>query len=90
MRLLLERVFGTEIVFEEAKPEHVIRLDDFDGEHRNCDLVVVCKVGAKRLVINVEAKADEPFSDLIGKYSDRTAAPNPDGQPSRSSFIPQA
>ena len=84
MRLLLERVFGTEIVFEEAKPEHAIRLDDFDGEHRNCDLVVVCNVGAKRLVINVEAKADEPFSDLIGKYSDRTAAPNPDEQPSRS------
>jgi len=84
MRLLLERSFRAEIVFGEAKPERVIRLDDFDGEHRNCDLVVLCDVGAKRMVVNVEAKADEPFSELIGKYYDQRAAPNPDGQPSRS------
>lgn len=84
MRLLLERVFGTEIVFKEAKPECMIRLDDFDGEHRNCDLVVLCDVGARRLVISVEAKADEPFGDLIGKYYDQTSAPGLHGQVSRS------
>jgi len=84
MKLLLERAFGMEIVFEEAKPECVIRLDDFEGEHRNCDLVVVCNVGSRRMVINVEAKADEPFSDLIGKYYDQTSAPGPDGRASRS------
>ena len=84
MKLLLERAFGMEIVFEEAKPECVIRLDDFEGEHRNCDLVVVCNVGSRRMVINVEAKADEPFSDLIGNYYDQTSAPGPDGRASRS------
>jgi hypothetical protein len=36
------------------------------------------------MVISVEAKADEPFSDLIGEYYDQRAAPSPDGQPSRS------
>jgi hypothetical protein len=84
MRLLLERTFRTEIVFDEAKPECVIKLDDFDGEHRNCDLVVLCNIGARRMVINVEAKASEPFGDLIGKYYDQTAAPRRDGSPSRS------
>ena len=71
MRLLLERAFRTEIVFDEAKPECVIKLDVFAGEHRNCDLVVLCNVGAKRMVINVEAKADEPFGRVIGEYYDR-------------------
>jgi uncharacterized protein DUF6946 len=71
MRVLLERAFRTEIAFDEAKPECVIRLDVFAGEHRNCDLVVLCNVGAKRMVINVEAKADEPFGGLTGEYYDR-------------------
>jgi len=84
MRVLLERTFRAEIIFDEAKPECVIRLDGFEGEHRNCDLVVLCDVGARRMVINVEAKADEAFSDLIGKYYDQTAAPRRDGQASRS------
>jgi uncharacterized protein DUF6946 len=71
MRLLLERGFRTEIAFDEAKPECVVKLDDFTGGHRNCDLVVLCNVGAKRIVINVEAKADEPFGGVIGEYYDR-------------------
>jgi hypothetical protein len=68
---LLEARFGTAITFDEAKPECIIELDDFVGEHRNCDLVVLCSVDAKRTVINVEAKADEAFGDLIGEYYDR-------------------
>jgi Domain of unknown function (DUF6946) len=71
MRVLLERAFRAEIAFDEAKPECVIKLDVFAGEHRNCDLVVLCNVGAKRMVINVEAKADEPFGRVIGEYYDR-------------------
>jgi hypothetical protein len=71
MRELLERNFQTEIVFDEVKPECVIKLDDFAGEHRNCDLVVTCNVGKKRMVINLEAKADEPSGDLIGEYYDQ-------------------
>jgi len=68
---LMEAKFGTGITFDEAKPECIIELDDFVGEHRNCDLVVLCSVGTKRMIINVEAKADEPFGDLIGEYLDR-------------------
>jgi predicted kinase len=74
MRLLLEGAFNEEITFHEAKPECVIALDDFGGEHRNCDLVVLCGVGMLRMAINVEAKADEPFGDdTIGDYYDGTA-----------------
>jgi hypothetical protein len=69
---LLTSTFGTGIRFDEAKPECVVILDDFAGEHRNCDLVVLCSAEGRRIVINVEAKADEPFGDLIGEYYDRT------------------
>jgi uncharacterized protein DUF6946 len=68
---LLEAKFGKGIIFDEAKPECIIELDEFVGEHRNCDLVVLCNVDAKRIVINVEAKADEPFGDVIGEYYDQ-------------------
>jgi hypothetical protein len=68
---LMDAKFSTGITFHEAKPECIIELDDFVGEHRNCDLVVLCNVGTKRMVINVEAKADEPFGDVIGEYLDR-------------------
>jgi len=71
MRVLLERAFRTEIAFDEAKPECVIKVDVFAREHRNCDLVVLCNVGAKRMVINVEAKADELFGGVTGEYYDR-------------------
>jgi Domain of unknown function (DUF6946) len=68
---LLEARFRTGVTVDEAMPERIIELDDFVGEHRNCDLVVLCNVDAKRMVINVEAKADEPFGDVIGEYLDR-------------------
>lgn len=71
MRQLHENFFRTTIVFHKAEPECVIKLDDFAREHRNCDLVVHCDVGSKHVVINVEAKAQEPFGDVIGKYYDR-------------------
>jgi hypothetical protein len=71
LRLLLERAFGTSLTFDEAKPECIIQLDDFQGEHRNCDLVVLCTAGTGRIATNIEAKADEPFGDTIGMYYDR-------------------
>src|SRR5258708_35648364 len=71
MHRLLEWNFRTTISFNEAKPECIIELDDFVGEHRNCDLVVLCNIAAKRMVINIEAKADEAFGDVIGEYYDR-------------------
>ena len=74
MRRLLKRAFQSEMVFEEAKPECVIELDDFVGEHRNCDLVVRCRAGTRHITINIEAKADEPFGDnTVGHYYDQKA-----------------
>jgi len=68
---LLTLTFGSEIVFDEAMPECAVELDDFEGETRNCDLVIVCHNGAQRVVISVEAKADEPFgSSTVGEYYD--------------------
>lgn len=70
VRSLLETTFGTGIVFKEAEPECIVQLDDFRGEQRNCDLVVVCESGSRRIVVSVEAKADEPFGDYVGHYYD--------------------
>jgi hypothetical protein len=70
--LLLEGAFRTEVEFDEVRPECIIELDDFRGEHRNCDLVVLCRAGTQRIAINVEAKADEPFGDsTVGAYYDQ-------------------
>jgi hypothetical protein len=72
LRLLLERAFGVPVTCDEAKPECIIELDDFRGEHRNCDLVVLCTAGTQRIVTNIEAKADEPFGDsTVGTYYDQ-------------------
>jgi hypothetical protein len=71
LTMLLESTFGVPIVFDEGKPECVIPLDDFGGEHRNCDLVLMCSARGRRMVINIEAKADEPFGDcIVGSYYD--------------------
>ena len=68
---LLTSTLPFEIVFEEATPECTVKLDDFKGETRNCDLVIVGRAGAQRIVISVEAKADEPFgSATVGHYYD--------------------
>jgi hypothetical protein len=69
---ILETTFGSGIVFESAEPECVVRLDNFRGEQRNCDLVVRCSVGPRPIVISIEAKADESFGDCyVGDYYDR-------------------
>jgi len=49
----------------EAEPEVRLRFDDFAGEARNTDLLVYPKHG--RFVIGVEAKADEPFAELVSE-----------------------
>lgn len=73
LRLLMEKHFGTGILFEEGKPECIIPLDDFQGEQRNCDLVVLCRTESQRIAVNIEAKVDEPFGEkVIGAYYDQT------------------
>jgi hypothetical protein len=71
LTILLERTFGVPIIFDEGMPECVIPLDDFVGEQRNCDLVLMCSARGRRMVVNIEAKADEPFGDcFVGSYYD--------------------
>lgn len=55
-------------------PEKVTRLDDFRGEHRNHDLVLIGEIDGVKAVIGVEAKADESFgNDIVEAYLQRAA-----------------
>lgn len=52
-----------------AIPELVTRLDEFGGEHRNHDLVVVGTARGGRTLLGIEAKADEEFGSMdVGPY----------------------
>jgi hypothetical protein len=46
-----------------AIPEWVTRLDDYAGEHRNHDLIVIGTAVGGPTLLAVEAKADESFGD---------------------------
>jgi len=59
---------------EYAIPEHVTRLDNFFGEHRNHDLITVGYSGGLKILISIEAKADESFGKLISEM--RSKNPN--------------
>jgi hypothetical protein len=61
---------------EVAFAEHCTALDAF-GEPRNHDLVLVGTSGGARVVVGVEAKADEGFGTLtVGAYRERERAKN--------------
>jgi hypothetical protein len=53
---------------EEAIPEYQIRLDDFGGEPRNADLLVMGCCADGPGLLTIEAKADEEFGPLVGAY----------------------
>jgi len=50
---------------DEGIPEHIVALDNFRGEQRNCDLALYGRIGGKPISINIEAKADESFDLTI-------------------------
>jgi hypothetical protein len=60
----LTRAFEPEL----AIPEHVTRLNDFGGEHRNHDLIVVGSAAGGQTLFAVEGKADESFGSTVGSY----------------------
>ena len=68
---LFRHHFGQELQIVKAVPECVTRLDDFPGEHRNCDLILYGRSARGGFVANIEAKADEPFGELTGEYYDK-------------------
>lgn len=57
---------GTELL--EAYPEAAVALDDFRGNTRNADLLIVGRRSGEPVVIAVEAKADESFGPSVGEY----------------------
>ncbi len=57
-------------VIDAGIPEHIVALDNFRGEQRNCDLALYGRVGDKPISINIEAKADEPFDLTIQEKLD--------------------
>jgi len=68
LRLLLEsHPFTHDAVLLEGVPERVTPLP-FRGEGRNHDLWIRAEIAGTPLTVCVEAKADEPFGDRIGKY----------------------
>jgi hypothetical protein len=70
LRALLERRAATSDLRPLfAMPELVTRLDEFNGEHRNRDVIVLAESRGGRTLIGIEAKADESFgSAAVGPY----------------------
>ena len=60
-----QKLKGT--VIREGIPEHRIKLDNFRGNTRNTDLVLMGKKGNRRISISIEAKADEYFDLLVSE-----------------------
>ena len=54
---------------EIAIPEYITRIDNFPGEHRNHDLLVIGSSDYNRIVLSIEAKADESFGKMINQMS---------------------
>lgn len=50
-----------------AIPEHKVPLDDFEGNTRNTDMLIIADAPSHRTVISIEAKADEPFERTIAE-----------------------
>ncbi|MCA1318395.1 hypothetical protein LC085_00610 [Bacillus tianshenii] len=67
------------LVIQEAYPEKETRLDNY-GKGRNHDLVLLGEAGKERILLSVEAKADEAYGKVVGEYmknvSGRSNVPN--------------
>jgi hypothetical protein len=57
-----------ELMIERAIPERKTKLDDFRGETRNSDLILIGNAEGVRTLVGIEAKADEPFGQIIREY----------------------
>ncbi|WP_223702168.1 DUF6946 family protein [Sutcliffiella deserti] len=77
--LFEENEVTKDIKITKAYPEKETRLDNY-GKGRNHDLVLIGETGRERILISVEAKADESYGKLVGDYlksvSARSNVPN--------------
>lgn len=54
--------------YERCSPEYVTKFDDYKGESRNHDLLILAKdKSPNTVIISIESKADEPFGDTVLK-----------------------
>jgi hypothetical protein len=72
-------------------PEYVTKLDDYKGNGRNHDLIVMGEAVEKRTLIAIEAKVDETFGAITSEYVARSKAKNPRSMvPNRVNQLSQA
>jgi hypothetical protein len=57
-----------DLMIEVASVEKITPIDDCRGDHRNHDMILIGRTGGQRVLVGVEAKADEAFSDRAGDY----------------------
>jgi len=60
------------LTVEKGIPEKKTPLDDFKGETRNTDLMLSGHTIDGLVVVGIEAKADEPFGNLIGEELEKS------------------
>lgn len=65
------------IVFEHGEPERVTHFDKCGGEGRNADLVLWGHGACGKVLVSVEAKADESFGQIAGQYVRDASSRNP-------------
>ena len=70
-----EETRGT--VFELGEPERETIFDRCGGEARNADLVLWGRSARGKVLVSIEAKADEPFGEIAGEYVQQSMARNP-------------
>lgn len=63
----LKRILETHPVTSKVEPEvciaeYVTKIDEFPGEQRNNDMIIIGTASSSKILIAIEAKADEPFS----------------------------
>jgi len=56
------------ITFKMASPEFKSKFDEFKGNTRQHDLLVLASQNNEEILISIEAKADEPFGKIIKDY----------------------
>jgi len=75
-QLLASRPETQGVTFERGEPERVVRFDSC-GEGRHADLVLWGHSSTRKVLVSIEAKADEPFGEIAGEYVRKTIAAKP-------------
>lgn len=67
-KAFLELLSEQKLVYQLCSPEYVTKFDDYNGEGRNHDLLILAKDKSPNpVIISIESKADEPFGETVEK-----------------------